>query len=173
MGSICSRIIFLIYRCVEIIRKIRIYKSVSCGISLRNILRISNGISYGISYGYLTEYLTEYLNGYLTEYLTEYLNGISHGYLTEYLTEYLSSGCGLFSLRNIYVYTYVTGFLYGRGRAALSCVLCYGCRCVVISCVAFVVASAALKAAMPTCALSSGSIESEVRIPRCVIFYDL
>ena len=82
MGSICSRVIFLIYRWMEIIREIRIYKSVSCGISLR----ISNGISHGIFYGYLTEYLTEYL----------------------------SSGCGLFSLRNLYVYTYVTGFLYDR-----------------------------------------------------------
>ena len=86
---------------MEIIRKIRIYNSVSCGISLR--------ISYGISHGYLTEYLTD-----ISWNILQISHGISYGYLTEYLTEYLPSGCGLFSLRNLYVYTCVTGFLYDR-----------------------------------------------------------
>ena len=67
----------------------------------RDISRITNGI----------------FHGYVTEYLTEYLNGIFYGYLTEYLTECLngiSSSYGLFSLRNLYVCTYSTGFLYDR-----------------------------------------------------------
>ena len=58
----------------------------SCGISLRDISRISHGIPHGISHGYLTEYL----------------NGIQ------------VSSHGLFSSQNLYVYTYVTSFFRDR-----------------------------------------------------------
>ena len=60
-------------------------------------------ISHGISYGYFTGYLTD-------------ISRISHGIY--YGISYgISSSYGLFSLRKLYVYTYVTGFLYDRGAA--------------------------------------------------------
>ena len=93
------------YQWMEIIREIRIYKMRE----LRYILRIS--------YGYLTEYLTDILRicyGYLTD-----ISRISHGYLTEYLNGIQVSSHGLFSSRNLYVYTYVTGFLCDRALVCL------------------------------------------------------
>ena len=107
------------YQWVEIIREIRIYKIRE----LRYILRISYGylteyltdilrISHGISYGYLTEYLTD-ISRNISRISHGYL-GISHGYFTEYLNVIQVSSHGLFSSRNLYVYTYVTGFLCDR-----------------------------------------------------------
>ena len=88
---------------------------------LTDISRISHGYLTDISRIYLTD-ISRISHGYLTDisrishgYLTG-ISRISHGYLTEYLNGVQVSSHGLFSSRDLYVYTYVTGFLCDRGH---------------------------------------------------------